>query len=156
MFDPESGKRIESGANMHDTLIVALRVEYKGTDGNVDNPKSILFPRNGQKPPVMIGVQSEGFEFFHLRMGERQITGYRPLSFDPDAAPAKSQLLAAENILNWIEPGNSKNASRAIRTGDQFYFTYYFEDPKDYRDLKFVFGDAPKISLPLNRIGWAL
>jgi hypothetical protein len=105
-------------------------IEYRGAAGNVAAPPAAVLDTNGRR-----------FEILTVGSENPAVKGSREKAFESDYFG--TWLFSAVPIRGKKRAGKS----RTLSTGEQFIFSYNFEDPKSV-NLKLVFADVPAIALP--------
>lgn len=136
--------------NKFDTLQLTVDVEYTGPAGNIQSPATSLVDGNGKKVEALKAAVETPGAIYMASSGPGYTSTKTLFTGDGGSTPDAAAEKAAKEVLYWIDPGNSayKKKARALKGEEKFSAIYYFQDPKEYANLKFMFEDVPAI--PLN------
>lgn len=117
---PEDMLTKKNPVRQHDSLKVSIDIEYTGQAGDIQSPTVGLVDNQGRRAEA--------------------------LSAEIGPMPGKPSLV----VLAWINPADVdyKKKPLSLKSGEKLFVSYYFQDPKEYANLKLVFNDVPP--LPLN------
>lgn len=154
MFDP-TGVPDQGGPDTkYDTLQLTVDLSYSGAAQDVQSPTAALIDSTGRRVEA-VKTALETLGMIHTISFGPGYSSLRTL-FTGEAAPTPNEAekeqeeKRVKELLQWLDPESTATYNkkpRALKAGEQFKVIYFFQDPKDYSNLKLAFNDVPPIAL---------
>jgi hypothetical protein len=144
------GPEIEGPENRYDTLQLTVEATYTGSAADVQSPSAHLIDNTGRNLQAEKASLLRPGAIYSISSGPG-VTSLQTIFTGEQGAPSVDELQneqttkEVKELLQWLDPQSLKTP-RALKGGEKFQVLYYFQDPKDYTNLKFAFNDVPPIA----------